>query len=152
MGSAARAYMPERRQREVPAPSFEVLPGRGEDAARRSGLSPQAVFAFKIVIAVAVFLGIVCGVRVWLTAATVGVLMDTQTLTASVSEARALGSELEVQQSILANPTRIQSVASEDLGMGPASQVAYLDVSSAKADAAEADDGLSADALVRVDE
>ena len=82
---------------------------------------------FKMVIAMVVFVSLVAGLRVWVTTATVQELIESQSITQSITEARAAGMELEVKHSVLANPNRIQEIASEQLGMSPASQVAYLD-------------------------
>ena len=100
---------------------------KARDAASQQALSPQALFLFKMVIAMVVFVSLVAGLRVWITTATIQQLIDSQNITQSITEARAAGMELEVRYSVLANPNRIQEVASEQLGMSPASQVAYLD-------------------------
>ncbi len=131
MAQAARAYRGQYQTQwqEAPdrSPRFTVVPGKARDAASQQALSPQALFLFKMVIAMVVFVSLVAGLRVWITTATIQQLIDSQNITQSITEARAAGMELEVRYSVLANPNRIQEVASEQLGMSPASQVAYLD-------------------------
>jgi cell division protein FtsL len=136
MAQAARAYQeqiqPQWRQAPAPAPRFRVLPGNGQDAAQRQSLSPQVLFLFKLVLATMIFVACLGGLRVWITTATVQELIESQSIIQAISEARATGMELEVKHSVLANPNRIQEIASEQLGMSPAAQVAYLDAATAK--------------------
>lgn len=131
MAQSARAYQEQYQSQwqEAPArsPRFTVLPGKGQDAAHQQGLSPQVLFLFKMVLTMVVFLSAIAGLRVWITTVTVQELIQSQAITQSITEARATGMELEVKHSVLANPNRIQEIASEQLGMSPASQVAYLD-------------------------
>ena len=131
MAQPARAYQEDYQSRwqEAPvrSPRFTVLPGKGQDIARQQGLSPQALFLFKMVLAAAVFITVIAGLRVWVTTITIQELIQSQEIAQSITEARAAGMELEVKHSVLANPNRVQEIASEQLGMSPASQVAYLD-------------------------
>ncbi|NLG10232.1 MAG: hypothetical protein GX562_01670 [Coriobacteriaceae bacterium] len=131
MAQAARAYQDQYQTRwqqaPVRSPHFTVVSGKARDTANQQALSPQAMLLFKMVIAMVVFVSLVAGLRVWVTTATVQELIESQSITQSITEARAAGMELEVKHSVLANPNRIQEIASEQLGMSPASQVAYLD-------------------------
>ncbi|NTU89531.1 MAG: hypothetical protein HGA54_06465 [Actinobacteria bacterium] len=130
MGSAARAYdytyssaQPRRHQVQ---PDFQVLPGKGKDRQAALGVSPFVMSCFRIALVVTLTLTAVALCRVWLTASTTSMLMASEGLVTQIESTRSQGADLEVQQSILANPTRIQTLASENLAMGPASDVSYL--------------------------
>jgi cell division protein FtsL len=61
--------------------------------------------------------------------------MSSQQITSQIESAYSTSADLEVKRSVLASPSRIQSIASEQLGMGPAASISYLDVSNARATA-----------------
>lgn len=133
MASTARAYeqdswaaIPRVSQPRHP---FEVLPGAGRRAKSEPGVNPLTLFAFKVGIAVLVLLGIVGIAAVWLQASTVSLLSSTSEVKSQITEARSDGSALEVQYSVLDNPTRIKSIASEQLGMAAAENVGTIDLS-----------------------
>ena len=67
--------------------------------------------------------------QVWFTAATVSTLMDSENLTSQIDTARATGANLEVQQTVLANPTRIKAYATDNLGMVTTTAIEYMDMS-----------------------
>jgi len=62
--------------------------------------------------------------------ATIQMLVNAESVSESILEARSIGLELEVQHSIATNPIRIQEAA-VGLGMGPALSTATLEASSA---------------------
>ena len=67
-------------------------------------LSPLAAHALKAAVVVAVCFVAICVARVAIISNTYTVLVQNRDLTAQLEEARALGSELEVQQSVSATP------------------------------------------------
>ncbi len=134
MAQTARAYPEEwtyGRPVERPSrPSFEVVRGKGHRAPAEPILSPAHHTAFKVAMIAIVFLAAMCIARVWLSAATATTVLDSQAVTDQISTAYSTGSDLEVQHAVLSNPTRIQRIASESLGMVPATSVSYIDLSS----------------------
>lgn len=120
--AAARAYGSPRYREFEPSyrPDLRVLPGRERvDYANRIGVSPLFMTCLKIGIMAIIFIAIVGVCRVWFTSQTVASLMEADALSTQIAEARATGDELEVQQTVLSNSTRVQSYAAENLGMVP---------------------------------
>lgn len=118
-GSAAlkRQTMPERApQQQTRRKPYRVIPGQGGDAKRAQGLSLSVVRGFKSIIVIAIALAAVCGIRVWMSVSTVQALQATNTIQTQIEDARADGNELEIEHSVLANPTRIQKQA-KNMGM-----------------------------------
>lgn len=107
-------------------PSFSVLvtPRGGQHAERY--LSPLAATAVKCVIAVAVCVMLMSIVRVALITETFQLATANSTLNTQIDEARATGSELEVQQAIVSNSERIRSIAVDVYGMETAGQVTTI--------------------------
>ena len=66
--------------------------------------------------------------RVAISAATVTTSIESQQLAGQISDARTEGSDLEVTQSMLSNPTRIKAEAAA-LDMGAAADVENIDLS-----------------------
>jgi len=135
MANAARAYeplwnTPAPRKERNPRERFEVVPGKGRQPKIEAGVNPLVLFSFKVGIIFLMILGGVGLATVWLQASTVDVLMQTSSAESAISSARAAGSNLEVQYSVLVNPTRIKGIASESLGMSAATNVSSLDLSS----------------------
>ena len=131
--SAAHAYAPvverapERSRRPDRRASVSVVRGQGADAQARQSAS-ALVFAAKVAACVVVVLAILGFVRVTLSSATVATALETQELTSQIDVARSEGSKLEVQQSSLANPTRVRIVASS-LGMAAPASTSVIDLS-----------------------
>ncbi len=121
MPSAARAYtaLPQRTR----STRVRVVPGR-ESQSLSAGARRAALFIMLLVVAFAL-LGFV---RVGLTAATVNTAVATESLSAQVDDMRSYAASLEVQESTLANPAYVRSVASERLGMVMPGSSAVLDL------------------------
>lgn len=117
--------------REVtPRPHLSVVTGtRGRQHAE-ARLSPLATTALKAAVAVVACVVVISMVRIGVIAATYSVLSENNALLTSLDEARSLGSELEVQQSILGSSERVKSIATEVYGMVSATTVSTIDVSS----------------------
>lgn len=86
------------------------------------------MYCFKLAIVFLIGLGAIAFIRVWLTASTTSTLIQNQKVTAQISTARSTGDTLEVKQAALANPSRIASVATTQLGMVPGSSVSYMQI------------------------
>jgi cell division protein FtsL len=133
MASTARAYQaPLRVPRVRPdaRPDIRVFPGKGTDRDAHAALDPAIITCFKIALVAVLVIAAVGVCRVWLSASTVSHLIVSEQLSSQITSARAAGSDLEIQQSILANPSRIQSIATETLGMTSASGSTYIDLAS----------------------
>ncbi len=112
----ASQYAPQRAPQQTKRKSYRVIPGQGTDAKRAHGLSLGVVRSFKSIIVFAVCLLAVCGVRVWMSVSTVQALQASSNIQTQIEDARAAGNELEIEHSVLANPTRIQKQA-KSMGM-----------------------------------
>lgn len=121
-----RAYRRADATQPASRSSFTVI--RGGRASDEPALESWKVAAFRLAIVVVVLVACACIARVALVSSTMAALDEAQTVTAQVQAGYAEGSSLEVQRSTLASPTRIQSVASEQLGMAPAESISYLDL------------------------
>ena len=126
MAQPARAYAPKRRYEEREQPQIQVHPGRGRaaDSARYAYI----LSVFKLACALLAVITVVGVARVWLTNASMETLTQTSTIAASIEDARAMGSELEVQYFALTNPTRIKPYATDTLGMAPAATPVSVDL------------------------
>ncbi len=126
MSSAARQYRQvqeqQRNQRD-----FKVLSGSGKQQNKHLSLGAQNFL--KICCAVVLFVFALGVVRIAFTAQTVSVLLSNNTLTNEITNAQARGDDLQVQQSIFANPGRVERIARDNLGMVSAEKVADLDIS-----------------------
>lgn len=133
MASAARAYEYDRdiaaSPLSEPRQRFKVVPGTGRRTRTEAGLNPLVLFSFKIGVVALVLLGVVGLITVWLQASTVDLLTQTATAESSINSARAQGSTLEVQYSILSNPSRVKTIAAEQLGMTAADSVTTINIS-----------------------
>jgi cell division protein FtsL len=83
----------------------------------------QAFVFFAVAVAVIATLGIG---RVWLSVQAAQASIDSTKLRQQIKSERYQGDLLEVQQSALATPSRILTIASGTLGMAPATSVTYL--------------------------
>lgn len=110
----AYSYRPER-ARTAPRPDVRVVPGTRPRTASQT--LPQAViFLAKTIAVVLVVLTMLGFVRIALSSAAVSTSLAAQEVASDISAARSAGSALEVQQSTLANPTRVKTAAAA-LGM-----------------------------------
>jgi cell division protein FtsL len=157
MASAARAYEPlwgtaAPRREDPRRERFEVVPGKGRPGTVEAGVSPLVIFAFKVGVVILMFLCVVGLATVWLEASTVEILTSTSSVESAISTAREAGSNLEVQYSVLVNPTRIKTIASESLGMSAPTTTATLDLSGVvgTSDGDATDAGTSTDSVVTV--
>lgn len=125
MAGAAPAYRydyPERARTPYREPDLRVLRGRGAHA---TPLNPQLVTLAKIGAVVLVVVALVCCARVAFTAATVTSSIASDTLSTQISDVRSTTGDLEVRQSMLANPQNVERQA-KGLGMVPAGEVASI--------------------------
>ncbi len=118
MASAARAYQASRYERvyQPSRPNVRVrtTPAKQAQRASESTRTLTMLAIFSAVIAMVVALFAIC--HVLLDSASVTLSMETQKVSANLTDARYEGSLLEVEVSALSNPTRIQEAADE-LGM-----------------------------------
>ena len=126
MAQPARSYAPKRRYEEYGQPQIQVHPGRGRavDNARYA----YVLSMFKLACALLAVITVVGVARVWLTNASMDTLTQTSTIAASIEDARAIGSELEVQYLALTNPARVKPYAADVLGMAPAATTVSVDL------------------------
>lgn len=96
-------------------PAISVVPGRGVRP-EPAGMPAAALALAKLCAAVFVVLAIVAVARVAITSATASCALETKAIEQKIDEARTEGSELEVAQSVLSNPSRIKNKATS-LGM-----------------------------------
>jgi cell division protein FtsL len=87
----------------------------------------QAFVFFTAIVGVVALLGVG---RVWLSVQAAGASIDCGKLQTQIKAARYEGDMLEIQQSALATPSRIQAIAVGTMGMAPASSVSYLRIES----------------------
>ena len=113
--SAASARRPELEVRTTPELSWTALP------------------IFRCVIVLIIAVAVVCGIRVWFTAATAQAVIASDEVEIALEEAYTTGSDLEVQASTLVKPSRIQSGA-EKLGMTIGGSASFIDGESVIAD------------------
>lgn len=120
---AERAY--EQRRAHEEQPRISVVRGQG---ASGHALNPAVSAAAKIAVVAFVLFAVIGFARVAISAATVTTSIESQQLAGQISDARTEGSDLEVTQSMLSNPTRIKAEAAA-LGMGAAADVENIDLS-----------------------
>ena len=111
-----------------PSRRFTVLQGAGLDLARRAGISPAFYNAVRIVVVTCILLAIIAIARVGMTTLTVSTLMTNSQMKAEIAQAVSYGNDLQVQEAIFSNPTRIRSIATGVMGMTEPAQVAQLDM------------------------
>ena len=102
-GQAARDLAPERQAR----PDVHVIPGQRTSNPALQAISPEHAFAFKLALVIIVTIAVLCSVRVWLSASTVAMLDNVNTIESTLTSAQAKTNELEIQHSILSSSTRI---------------------------------------------
>ena len=104
-----------------------VKPQRKKATSKRSRMSHAAAYQAFVFFAVAVAAIAILGMgRVWLSVQATQASIDSAKLRQEIKSERYRGDLLEVQQSALATPSRILSIATDSLGMAPATSVTYL--------------------------
>ena len=98
------------------APSISVVPGSGRKSAGDEGISAAVLTLAKVCAVACILLALVAMGRVAITSAAASCALETRSLQSSIEEARAEGSDLEISQSVLSNPSRIKTQA-QGLGM-----------------------------------
>ncbi len=124
----AYSHYPERVY-ERPAertPRIRVVPGTGP-AAAPSALPSSVVFLAKVAAVVLVVLALVGVTRVTLASAAVGASIQAQELSSAIEDARDVGSQLEVEQSSLSNPSRVKSEATA-MGMSAPAETTMVNL------------------------
>ena len=96
-------------------------------AASQPSVSPLVELA-KMAAVVLVVVAVLCFARIALTNATVATMIESDTLSAQISEARSLGTSLEMEQSVLSNTNAINSAAKR-LGMAAPAEVGTIALS-----------------------
>ncbi|WP_172135017.1 cell division protein FtsL [Adlercreutzia sp. ZJ473] len=118
----ARALERERHAR----PDISVVPGRGRSVQSEPRSSSVAVLA-KVAVAALLAFALLSVARIALSSATVATAIESQQLSAQIEEARVAGSQLEVAQSTLSNPTAVKGAAAA-LGMAPAAETVKVNL------------------------
>lgn len=103
------------------APAQTSKPKR--KAATSHAAARQAFVFFAVIVGVVAVLG---AGRVWLSVQAAQASIDCGKLQTAIKDARYQGDMLEIQQSTLATPSRIQAVAVGTMGMAPATSISYL--------------------------
>lgn len=85
-------------------------------AARTQGASSVASTAVKMAAIVIVLVAVLSFVRIALTSSSVTTMIQSDALSAQISEARSAGTSLEMEQSVLKNPSAVKAQAKQ-LGM-----------------------------------
>jgi cell division protein FtsL len=104
---------------------------KGSSGKRRAARTNASVFQTFVFFAVVVVLVSMLGFgRVWLSVQAAQASIDSGKLRREIKLEQYQGDMLEVQQSALATPSRIQAIAGGTMGMAPAASVSYLDLRS----------------------
>ncbi len=109
-----------------PGMRFAAAPTSKKQSPSRAHAAARDAFRFfGIIVAAVALLGIG---RVWLSVQAAEASIDSTTLRREIKQERYVGDMLEIQQSALATPSRIQAIAGTTMGMAPACTVSYLDM------------------------
>jgi len=124
-----------------PKPRLRVVRPQARPGVRRKprtshAAARQAFVFFAVVIGAVALLGMG---RVWLSVAAAQASIDAGQLRREIKAERYTGDLLEVQQSALATPSRIQAVAGTTMGMVPATTTTYLQLKAAPVAVAQAE-------------
>lgn len=121
-GSTARRF-----ERVQPAEQrgIGVIPG---GAREERAASHGAILFARVLVALIVAFALIGCVRISLSSATVAAAMEASEIDDMISEARDVGSQLEVTQSSLANPTRVKRDAIA-IGMRSPTSASFIDIS-----------------------
>lgn len=113
---------PERRTRVT------VTPGQGSKTQQRTA-SQTAVFVAKVAACVLIVMALAAMGRIALGSAAIAVSLDTQKIENSIDAAQSNAESLQVQQSVLSNPTRVKTAAKSMKMTSPdLSEVAVLNL------------------------
>ncbi|MEG0016319.1 MAG: cell division protein FtsL [Gordonibacter sp.] len=129
MAEAARAYSygsPARVPVRPERPRVRVVPGQKPRTGTQTAPSSLVVLA-KAAAVVLVVAALLCCLRVAIGSATVAQSVQAQQLESQIAQARAAGSNLEVRQSALSNPTNVKNEAAK-LKMAAPETVGTIDV------------------------
>ena len=96
-----------------------------QTASRAHTAAKEVFVLFAVVVGVVALLGVG---RVWLSVQAAQASIDASELRREIKQERYRGDMLEIQQSALATPSRIQAIAGTTMGMAPATTVSYLDI------------------------
>lgn len=127
MGLPALKHEPPARARR---PHLRVVREQKRSVRPRQSTQTNAS-AFQAYVFFAVIVSLVCVLglgRVWLSVQAAQASIDSSRLRRDIKLEQYQGDMLEVQQSALATPSRIQAIAGGTMGMAPAASVSYLDV------------------------
>lgn len=125
MASAARAYQQRPQRASEQSPRIHVLPGRGSQK-DSAVLSPAVISLARMCAVVLVVFALLGFARIALVSATVSTAVAAEGVSSQIESARAAGSELEVRETYLSNPSSLRSSAIA-LGMGePADNAALM--------------------------
>ncbi|MCR5845748.1 MAG: hypothetical protein K6G78_04185 [bacterium] len=106
-------------------PSIRVLEGQHSEADRSS----RMLALFKIAIVLVVMITAFAVARIWLTNASMSMLLQTNEVKEEIATARQAGSALEVQYYNITDPAKVKSYASNKLGMSPVvGTITYVDL------------------------
>lgn len=109
-----------------PSSPIEVIPGAGRLGQRKAS-SPVLLLARILIVGILIF-ALIGVVRITLSSAAVACALEAKEISSSISEAREVGSDLEVVQSTLSNPTRIKAEAAS-IGMSAPAELEFFDLS-----------------------
>lgn len=102
---------------------------RATPRARRAGLTNASALQLFVFFTIVVVLITALGLgRVWLSVQAAQASIDSGRLRREIKLAQYEGDMLEVQQSALATPSRIQAIAGGSMDMAPAASISYLDL------------------------
>lgn len=127
MAGAAPAFSynyPERVPERPARPRVRVVPGQGTGT---QTIPSSVVFLAKTVAVVLVVAALLSFARIAIASATVATSMQSQQLSNQIDDARSSGSNLEVQQSSLSNPTSVKTKAT-GLKMAAPETVGVIDL------------------------
>lgn len=121
MYQGSEAYRLDASQEEVAyqhaAPAFEVIPGRGLDAQVRRGVSEQFISRLIKISACAVIIFAIAFVRMGFFSMAISAGSQTTNLRSQIKEAKSTQDNLTIEQSVLANESRIGRIATQTYGM-----------------------------------
>ena len=109
----------------VVRPPATAPSGRKRPLPRTNASVFQAFIFFAVIVLVVSVLGLG---RVWLSVQAAEASIDSSKLRRDIKLEQYQGDMLEVQQSALSTPSRIQAIAGGTMGMAPAVSVSYLDL------------------------
>lgn len=125
-GQARLAAQVSPEYKRAPA-ELKLVKGGRLRSASKAQQAPSASMNLVLIAAVVFAIIIsICGIRVTFSALTVSTMMQNNKLQTQINEARAKADDLQVQRSVFANPSRIERIAVDSLGMVPVTQVTEL--------------------------